>query len=320
MKAIHGIILAAICMLFPVAASAEISIADMAADEGAFALDASLDMDAALDADDIARPGRPGPGPRPGYGPRHPGPRPGYRPHPVPLRPAPRPYYAPVVVRPHVVAPVVVVDQPSTVVVDDSPVVSAREGAVFGFGVRGVVATNSPMSDVNNDVSGGFGFYLKFRPVRYFSIELQNDYIFGSLEDCAIGSSQDYVKVPFSAGLRFHFLDYGPIDLYAAAAASISVWAYSEGYDPFWDETMYMDDIGLQFGGQAGLGISFIAGIFELGLDARYTIETVPDFIPSGFRTSFSRSDYNSRSSFTHSVDDEAVHGFLLSLSLGFAI
>ena len=41
-----------------------------------------------------------------------------------------------------------------------------------------------------------------------------------------------------------------------------------------------MDETGIQFGGQFGLGISYITGGFESGADVRYTIENVPDFIP----------------------------------------
>ena len=175
----------------------------------------------------------------------------------------------------------------------------------FGFGLRGVVAINSKYNNIEKNIYGGIGYYIKYRPIRYFSIEFINDYLFGNLTYDDNEWNQEFVKVPFSLGARFHFFDYGYFDLYAAIAATASVWSYKEGYDYWMDKNIYMRDVGMQFGGQFGLGISLTSSIFEFGLDARYTLENIPDFIPY----------YNERSD-----NEQVVHGLLLSFNVGFNI
>lgn len=294
MKFFYSFLLFLALIVFPTQSFAVVHI-----DEGVTA-NTNDDSSVTVDLDGrnvIARPGHHG-GPRPGY---HPPPRPNYHPRPV----HPRPYYRPVIV--HSYTPVVVDPTPTTVVVDETPSTYVSVGnSRFGFGIRGLVAVNSPIYDYELDASGGIGFYLKFRPVRYFSVELMNDYLFGSLKynDYAV---QDYVKVPFVLGARFHFLDYGNVDAYAALAASVSVWSYKDGYDYWYDEYTYMYEVGVQFGGQLGLGVSYIIGdCLEVGADIRYTIETAPDFVPD-----YAQDRWQS---------NEAVHGFLLAINLGFAL
>ena len=291
MKLLYSCLLFALLVLFPFASSAEIptgSITDAIT---------TIDEDSIqLDIDVIARP--------PHHN-THPV-RPGHRPPPPP-RPhhyAPRPVY-------HHYTPVVVYSNPTTVVEEDPAPVIVSEDVLngvskFGFGVRGMVAANSGFGNVEVGASGGVGFYFKFRPVRYFSIELINDYLFGTLEYNHEYGSQSYVKVPFVLGGRFHFLDYGHTDVYAALAGSVSVWSYVDGYDYWYDEYTYMYDVGIQFGGQLGVGVSYVANAFEIGMDARYTIESVPDFVP-GYLNYYKEKD-------------GVVHGFLLTLNLGFAL
>ena len=244
---------------------------------------------------------------RPGHG-RHPGAIPNHHRHH---------HYPPVRTyrRTSYYSPVIVYSDSSNVV--SEPAVQVSETSytstgMFGFGIKGTVSANSSVGNITNPASGGLGFYFKFRPTRYFSIELNNDYLFGNI-NYDDGGSQSFVKVPLSLGTRFHFFDYGNVDAYVALAASMSFWSYPDGYDVYYDyywdeyysETSYMDETGIQFGGQFGLGVSYITGGFEIGADARYTIENVPDFIP-WYESSFK--------------NEKAIHGFLLTVSFGFSL
>lgn len=170
----------------------------------------------------------------------------------------------------------------------------------FGFGIRGVVATNSSFGNINNDVFGGIGFYIKYRPIRYFSVEFINDYLFGTLKYDS-DYTQEFTKVPLSIGARFHFLDYGSFDAYAALAASMSIWSYVNLYD----SRRYYEKKGIQFGGQLGVGIGYIFDPVEISFDARYTLESVPSYVPY----------YENLSD-----DYQMVHGALFSLILGFVL
>ena len=300
MRQLQSLLIAVAMFLIPASAFAEISIADN------LPIDDAIHFDFALDDVD-ANIAQPGPGPGPGPRPMGPGPRPmGPAPRPMgpgPVGPAPRPMSPaprPIFVRP---APaVVVVDNPSTVVIDDNDDLDDI-GSVFGFGIRGVGVTNSPAKlrdyncEVANNISGGVGFYLKARPVRYFSIEFINDYILGSYDTTGdYRQSADFLRIPVVLGLRGHFLDYGVLDFYAAAAASASFIIYDDNYSDSFDF--------VQWGAQVGLGLSLIAGIFEVGIDLRYTIEEAPDHLPN---------DYE--------VDHKTpIHGFLFALNVGFAI
>lgn len=249
----------------------------------------------------IARPHRnPGPpGVRPNHNKHHI--NPGH--HYYAPRYYPRRYYNPVVVYSN---------EPSTTIVENEPVVTTSDGNNHvGFGIRGVVATNSPMNGISNNASGGVGLYLTIRPVRYFSVEFVNDYLFGTLKYDDNYFSQGYVKIPFSVGARVHFLDYGNTDVYLAAAASISAWSYTNEYDSYYydwyyDEYYYTSEVGVQFGGQFGAGISYVSNSFEIGLDLRYTVESIPDYIPG-----YDNYRYDS---------DSVVHGFLLAINIGFSL
>lgn len=170
----------------------------------------------------------------------------------------------------------------------------------LGFGIRGVVATNSSFGNINNDAFGGIGFYIKYRPIRYFSVELINDYLFGTLK-YESDYTQEFTKVPLSLGARFHFLDYGSFDAYAALAASMSIWSYVNLYD----SKRYHEKKGIQFGGQLGIGVGYIFDPFEISFDARYTLESVPSYVPY----------YENLSD-----DYQTVHGALFSLNLGFSL
>lgn len=171
---------------------------------------------------------------------------------------------------------------------------------MFGFGIRGVVATNSSFGNINNDAFGGIGFYIKYRPIRYFSVEFINDYLFGTLKYDS-DYTQEFTKVPLSIGARFHFLDYGSFDAYAALAASMSIWSYVNLYD----SKRYYEKKGIQFGGQLGVGIGYIFDPVEISFDARYTLESVPSYVPY----------YDNLSD-----DYQMVHGALFSLNLGFSL
>ena len=250
----------------------------------------------------IARPHRnPGPpGVRPNYNRHHI--NPGH--HYYAPRYYPRRYYAPVVVYSNDTNTAIVESEPTVTVTSDSDY-------HIGFGIRGLVAANSPMNGISNDASGGVGLYLTVRPSRYFSLEFVNDYLFGTLKYDDSQFSQGYVKIPFSIGARFHFLDYGSTDAYLAAAASISAWSYADDYDGYYydwyyDEYYYTSKVGMQFGGQFGAGVSYVGNSFEIGIDLRYTLESVPDYIPG----------YDS---YRHE-QDSVVHGFLLAVNIGFSL
>lgn len=211
---------------------------------------------------------------------------------------------------------VVVYDRPTTVeyvtpveyeepaentVVEDTSTVDLNYNKTFGLGFTGVIATNSAIGNLEPHSSGGFGFYLKYRPVRYFSIEFMNDYLFGTLK-YTDGDRQSYTKVPLALGARIHFLDYGSVDTYAALAASLSVISYLDDYS--YRRHTYISKHGYQYGGQFGIGFGYITGIFEIGLDVRYTIESVPDYIPY----------------YVSNEDDKIIHGGLFTLSIGLAL
>lgn len=301
MSKLNAFLLATLLVFIPASAFAEVSLSDMLEeDESASAFNLEVSPD--LDLLDIAVPG-PRPGPGPGPGPR---PRPGARPAPGP---------APVHHVTHVrhyrtnVRPrqVVVVEQPATVVVSDTeestPKKKQKPGH-FGMGIRGVGLTGSNLvlsdgAEISSKISGGIGFYLKLRPIRWISVEFINDYMFGHFDELSSGCNE-YFRVPLVVGLRGHVFDYGNLDVYGVAAASVTFVTYDDGNDHLDQEKRFP-----QFGGQFGAGISLIAGAFEIGLDVRYTVEEAPDEAPFGFGE----------------VDqDKAIHGFLFSLNVGFAI
>lgn len=216
------------------------------------------------------------------------------------------PHYSSVVVydRPttvEYVTPVEYEEPVESTVVEDASTVDLDYNKTFGLGFTGVIATNSAIGNLEPHSSGGFGFYLKYRPVRYFSIEFTNDYLFGTLK-YTDGDRQSYTKVPLALGARIHFLDYGSVDTYAALAASLSVISYLDNYS--YRRHTYISKHGYQYGGQFGIGFGYITGIFEIGFDVRYTIESIPDYIPY----------------YVSNEDDKIIHGGLFTLSIGLAL
>jgi len=309
-KLTTAIALASALTFIPAIASAEVSVADNLDYDSVLSINVpqSLDLGNVV-AENACRdcynnPGRPAPVPRPAAG--RPAPRPSHVPPPPPPRRQVevRHYRTTTVVRPQ---PVVVVEQPSTVVVQEESVSSSssHEGAILGFGVRGVGALQSSLKLENGDcldttMNGGVGYYIKFRPVRYLSIEFINDIMFGGYKDGVDGS---YTRVPVSLGLRGHVLDYGWLDLYGVAAASVTFVSLSDGYDSMYHDPNYDDTHFALFGGQFGVGVSFIASGFEIGVDARYTLEQTPEKTVMGYAD-----------------QSELVHGLIFSVNLGFAI
>ena len=185
---------------------------------------------------------------------------------------------------------------------EEEVVSNRRIGSRFGLGLRGNVLTTSDIylddgARLHSKVSGGIGWYLKFRPIRWISIEFINDFSFGKFDN--VGTQYDeYFRVPIVVGVRGHFFDYGSLDVYGVAAASCTFVTLDDGNDHVNQERRFP-----QFGAQLGGGISLIAGGFEIGIDARYTIEEAPD------------------ESFFGKVDGGIpIHGFLFSLNMGFGI
>ena len=297
-KLIKLLSLAFALVLIPSYAFAEISLADGLSDVTALESSITFDMDMM-----IAGPGHPGPrgphGPHGGPGPRHTG-------HVVHHY-----YYGP---RPrivHPVVPVVIVEQAATSVVvennedEEVPESRHREGSKFGFGIRGVGLTQSSIHLENGEcietkINGGAGWYLKFRPIRFVSVEFINDYIFGGYKN---GLSGSYVRVPLSLGVRGHVFNYGMLDLYGVAAASVTFISLSDGYRDEYNRSGYDDTHFASWGGQFGAGISFVTGVFEFGFDFRYTVEQAPHMSIGGFVDSSKR-----------------IHGFLFAANLGFAL
>ena len=161
----------------------------------------------------------------------------------------------------------------------------------FSIGLHGVGMQQNEIRiddarEIGIDTLGGAGFYLYVRPSRYVSLELYNDYIFGSYA----GKSGTMMKAPFALGLRGHFLDRGRLDVYIAAAAT-STWVslLSGGYldsDDLSTQLSVTSDYVL-FGGQFGGGISYIFGGENgvgllVGLDVRYYIEQGHESTPFG--------------------------------------
>ncbi len=253
------------------------------------------------------------------------GPGRGYGPRPAPA-PAPRPYMPPPPPPRHVVhyAPVrrteVVVVTDSTPKVTETAVAAAavsapeRVGSKLGFGLR-ILGNKqagykwyegNPYTCDENNVAGGIGWYFKYRPVRWISLEFVNDYQFGKIAD-----SEEIYRMPFHVGLQGHIFDYGDFDLYVAAAGGLTYVTFDRDDRPS-SEHYY------QWGGQFGVGASvLLGGIFELGVDVRYTIDEAPD------NHSYWTSDadgYNSGWAVTDYDQSQIVHGVTFALTLGFGL
>ena len=169
----------------------------------------------------------------------------------------------------------------------------------LGFGLSIPISFNSGFDVVESHVAGGLGFYITFRPIRYISLEFINNYLFGSLE--YNNYYQEYNKVPLVFGLRYHFFDYGDIDLYLVASGLLSIWSFVDNNS---NNNVYLVNKGYQFGGQFGAGLTYNVSIFSFGIDIRYTLETVPDFIPYLYMKH----------------DDDKIHGCLLTFVIGISL
>ena len=178
-------------------------------------------------------------------------------------------------------------------------ILNDRTHGIFGFGLR--ILGNTVSDNYTTDgyteklgTSPGFGWYIKYRPIRWISLELTNDYIFTSnnFED-------EFVKSPLYFGIQAHIFDYGDLDVYGVVAIGSTFIAFNHyGY--------YDDYYFSQWGGQFGLGASITFSIFELGIDIRYTIESTPN-------------DHYCLHSYIK-YDDNIVHGVTFALQLGFSI
>lgn len=132
-------------------------------------------------------------------------------------------------------------------------------GSVIGFGISigglypGKLISSSGQ-ELDFNVGGGGGFYLKLRFVRWVSVESMINFMLGTSK-----SNNSYFRIPLSLGLRIHVFNYGMVDVYGVAAAALG-FSKSDG------------DSSLDMGGQFGGGVSIILSVFEIGLDVRYTI------------------------------------------------
>ena len=229
-----------------------------------------------------------------------------YRPSPPPRRPTTYVY--------HPRTEVIVVEQPtyydstsyteysSTSSTSATSSVTTKDyiGSHFGFGLRIIgskvtdyVFSNGELEPIGT--SPGFGWYIKYRPVRWISLELLNGFIFTETD-----FGDTYTRIPLYFGLHTHLFDYGQLDLYAITAIGVSfMQLYEHNYH---SDTMYM-----QWGGHFGVGLSVIFSVLEIGLDIRYTIESAP-------ADHYCYHDY-------HEYDkSELVHGVLFGINIGFGI
>ena len=253
MSKLNALLLASALTLLPASAMAEISLSDMSD------LDASQNMNEflALDLNNNTSFAR---------GPWHhnhtaPPPPHHYRPnhHHTNFRPR-RPHH---VVVNHYDAndQYDVVDRYEVVVVEPNYSYTPETpefGYVYGIGLRGAGLKNfSEVEDEYGHISDGLywggGWYFKYRPVRWVSFEVVNDFLFTSEGD---------FKIPIAFGLRGHIFDYGSLDVYGAIALTTTLTDDDDG-TPF-DTLM---------GGQFGAGISIFLSAFELGVDVRYTLD-----------------------------------------------
>lgn len=198
----------------------------------------------------------------------------------------------------------------SVIVVDKEPQYTEYNNSVnkvntnknFGIGLYGVIASNSAFGNLKSHTSGGFGYYIKYRPVRFLSIEFTNSFLFGILNYIYnnIDLNQEYTKIPLSLGFRLHFMDYSDLDVYISIAASMSSIKYRNSLS----KDFYYNKFGYQHGGKFGIGFCYIIDYIELGFDVRYTLESVPDFIPY----------------YVSNESDKYIHGSLFTLSIGFIL
>lgn len=315
MKRLQVLLLSLFLCVLPSVCFAEISLSDLVDVDTSLSVELMPDMQT-----DIAYGYGPGPGPAPGpgYGPSY-GPRPVVRHYNT----APTVVHHRTVVR-RQVRPVVVVEQPSTVVVAAQPAqtqavtqvesqpVAERVGSRLGFGLRGVgmqqgpvTLSNAGVDQVESQMGGGIGLYIKYRPIRWVSVEFMSDLLFAKYRDedglvkPLIQGDLNYIRVPVSAGLQIHVFDYGSLDVYGVVAASVAFTTINDG-----DDNVDQDGRLLQFGGQFGAGVSVLAGALEIGIDVRYTIDQAPD-------------EFGTRHVNVGVDHSKPVHGMIFALNFG---
>lgn len=313
MKRFQVLLLSLFLCVLPSVCFAEISLSDLVDVDTSLLVELMPDMQT-----DIAYGYGPGPGPAPGYGPS-------YSPRPVVrhYNTAPTVVHHRTVVR-RQVRPVVVVEQPATVVVEAQPAqtqavtqvesqpVAERVGSRLGFGLRGVGMLQGPVTlsnawvdQVESQMGGGIGLYIKYRPIRWVSVEFMSDLLFAKYRDedgsvkNLIQGDLNYIRVPVSAGLQIHVFDYGSLDVYGVVAASVAFTTINDGNDD-----VDQDGRLLQFGGQFGAGVSVLAGALEIGIDVRYTIDQAPD-------------EFGTRHSNVGVDHSKPVHGMIFALNFG---
>lgn len=314
MKRFQVLLLSLFLCVLPSVCFAEISLSDLVDVDTSLSVELMPDMQT-----DIAYGYGPGPGPAPGpgYGPSY-GPRPVVRHYNT----APTVVHHRTVVR-RQVRPVVV-EQPATVVVAAQPAqtqavtqvesqpVAERVGSRLGFGLRGVgmqqgpvTLSNAGVDQVESQMGGGIGLYIKYRPIRWVSVEFMSDLLFAKYRDedglvkPLIQGDLNYIRVPVSAGLQIHVFDYGSLDVYGVVAASVAFTTINDG-----DDNVDQDGRLLQFGGQFGAGVSVLAGALEIGIDVRYTIDQAPD-------------EFGTRHSNVGVDHSKPVHGMIFALNFG---
>ena len=315
MKRFQVLLLSLFLCVLPSVCFAEISLSDLVDVDTSLSVELMPDMQT-----DIAYGYGPGPGPAPGpgYGPSY-GPRPVVRHYNT----APTVVHHRTVVR-RQVRPVVVVEHPATVVVAAQPAqtqavtqvesqpVAERVGSRLGFGLRGVgmqqgpvTLSNAGVDQVESQMGGGIGLYIKYRPIRWVSVEFMSDLLFAKYRDedglvkPLIQGDLNYIRVPVSAGLQIHVFDYGSLDVYGVVAASVAFTTINDG-----DDNVDQDGRLLQFGGQFGAGVSVLAGALEIGIDVRYTIDQAPD-------------EFGTRHVNVGVDHSKPVHGMILALNFG---
>ncbi|MBO5753037.1 MAG: hypothetical protein J6S69_04985 [Proteobacteria bacterium] len=235
MSKLNALLLASALTLLPASAMAEISLSDMSDLDALQSMNEFLALDF-QNTSTFAR-GNPHHADRPRH--EHPN-----RHHHTNFRPR-RPHH--VVVEHHdVVEYDYIVEDPAYGYTPDTP----EFGYVYGLGLRGAGLKSYEDEDV---IFWGGGWYFKYRPVRWISFEVVNDFLFTS--------EGDY-KIPIAFGLRGHIFDYGSLDVYGVAALTTTLTDGDDG-TPF-DTLM---------GGQFGAGISIFLSAFELGVDVRYTLD-----------------------------------------------
>lgn len=163
---------------------------------------------------------------------------------------------------------------------------------ILGSRVNDYILSTGDVETTN--ISPGVGWYVKIRPIRWVSVELLNDYIF--VEN---NYGDTYTRIPLYLGLHTHLFDYGNLDLYFITDIGFS---YIQMYDKF----TYMDSTFMQWGGQFGVGLSFLFSHTEVGVDIRYTVESSP-------------SDHWGYSTYME-YSDQVVHGILFAFVIGLSI